>query len=50
MSETFKTGEKPGAGLYICLVCGKTIRLEHGGEPLPPCPICGAEVYRKQEE
>lgn len=34
------TGDKPGAGVYICNSCGQAVTLENDDEELPPCPSC----------
>ncbi|MFH2036945.1 MAG: hypothetical protein ABIJ45_11120 [Candidatus Zixiibacteriota bacterium] len=42
-----KTGSKPGLGIYLCLRCGKLLRLDQKNDRLPPCPKCYYTVYRK---
>jgi rubrerythrin len=41
-----KTGEQPGAGLYVCSNCGALIRLEDHDDALPPCPNCEGTEFR----
>jgi len=41
-----KTGEQPGAGLYVCSGCGALIRLEDRDDALPPCPNCEGTEFR----
>lgn len=43
----YKTGEKPGKGLYICSSCGQKVRLDDNTDKLPPCPRCGKTTFRK---
>lgn len=38
-----RTGDEPGAGIYICRRCGYAVRLDNG-KPLPMCPICAASI------
>lgn len=34
------TGEKPGAGSYICDNCGQEVTLDEDSDTMPPCPRC----------
>lgn len=43
----YKTGEKPGMGVYVCLECGQIVRLDDNTDVLPPCPKCSNTTYRK---
>ncbi len=40
------TGEKPGIGVYMCLICSQTIILFNGVETLPPCPKCHGSEFQ----
>ncbi|MBS1714191.1 MAG: hypothetical protein JST30_07625 [Armatimonadetes bacterium] len=39
------TGEKPGAGTYICTNCGTSVILDDDDDRLPPCPKCQGTDY-----
>ena len=39
------TGEKPGAGAYICNNCGQIVVLDDDADTLPPCPKCEGTEY-----
>ncbi|HCT94200.1 MAG TPA: hypothetical protein DIC44_05230 [Rikenellaceae bacterium] len=41
----YKTGEKPGKGLYRCTTCGQVIRLDDQTDTLPPCPKCHGATW-----
>ncbi|MHA5207335.1 hypothetical protein R5R49_07145 [Oenococcus oeni] len=43
----FKSGDKPGAGRYKCLTCGKIIYLFKNSDVLPSCPECKAANWVK---
>lgn len=43
----YKTGEKPGKGIYICTVCGTTVTLDDTTDTLPPCPKCDNTTFRR---
>jgi exosome complex RNA-binding protein Csl4 len=43
----YRTGEKPGKGLYQCTKCDQTVRLDDDSDTLPPCPKCDNTEYRK---
>ena len=43
----YKTGEKPGMGVYVCLECGQSVRLDDNTDVLPPCPKCSTTTYSK---
>lgn len=43
----YKTGEKPGKGLYKCTHCGQLVRLDDNTDTLPPCPKCDKTTYTK---
>ena len=43
----YTTGEKPGIGYYICVYCGKVVRLDDSTDVLPPCPRCHNTKYKK---
>lgn len=43
----YKTGEKPGKGLYICMSCHQVIQLDDDSDTLPPCPKCHTTEFRK---
>ncbi len=40
-----KAGERPGPGRYICIDCGREIRLDRVDEDLVRCPTCACETY-----
>ena len=37
---SFKCGQKPGAGRYICVDCGEDLVLNDDTDKLPPCAKC----------
>lgn len=39
------TGEKPGAGTYVCTNCGQTVTLDDLDDTLPPCPRCDGTEF-----
>lgn len=43
----YKTGEKPGKGIYYCTRCGQKVVLDDNSDTLPPCPKCSNTTYRK---
>jgi len=43
----YKTGEKPGIGVYKCTKCGELVRLNDSTDVLPPCPKCHNTSYVK---
>lgn len=42
---TAKAGEKPGPGRFICIDCGKEVRIGSTDEDLVKCPTCACEMY-----
>ena len=46
----FKTGRKPGPGIYVCTVCGDKVVLQNAQEALPLCSSCGATTFEKENE
>ena len=44
---TYKTGEKPGKGIYACTNCDKLVKLDDDTDTLPPCPKCNGTTYYK---
>ncbi|MBE6507930.1 MAG: hypothetical protein E7Z77_00805 [Methanobrevibacter sp.] len=45
---TFRSGQKPGVGTYICSNCNQEIILDDSNDVLPPCPNCnGVEFFKK---
>jgi hypothetical protein len=41
------TGEKPGAGTYMCTICEDTVTLDDPNDKLPSCPMCGNTEFEK---
>lgn len=40
----FLIGQRPGAGTYLCVKCGRwSVTLHSHDEALPPCENCGIE-------
>ncbi|HTX61255.1 MAG TPA: hypothetical protein VMC48_03025 [Methanobacterium sp.] len=37
---TYKCGQKPGAGRYVCTKCGEDLNLDQDTDRLPPCAEC----------
>lgn len=44
-SKTAKAGEKPGPGRYICIDCGREVRVDSTDADLVKCPTCACEMY-----
>lgn len=44
---TYKTGEKPGKGTYVCTICGHTVVLDDDTDTLPPCKKCNGVEFTK---
>lgn len=45
----YRTGERPGKGLYKCVSCGEVVKLDDDSDTLPPCPSCDGTVWTKIE-
>lgn len=45
----YVSGEKPGEGTYICVMCYLELIIERENEQLPECPDCKAGIYKKIE-
>ncbi|KNZ40393.1 zinc ribbon-containing protein [Acetobacterium bakii] len=43
----YKTGEKPGKGIYQCTKCPQQVVLNDDSDTLPPCPKCGHTEFIK---
>lgn len=43
----YRTGQKPGKGIYQCIRCGVTVTLDDNTDTLPPCPKCHETLYIK---
>lgn len=44
---TFKSGQKSGAGTYICINCNQEIILDDNNDVIPPCPKCNGVNFTK---
>lgn len=44
----YNAGDKPGAGRYLCLGCGKVLVLKENTDTLPRCRLCKWSEYRKE--
>lgn len=40
------TGEAPGKGEYICVICEEVVALKNDSDALPRCPRCDATTFR----
>lgn len=45
--KSYKCGEKPGIGRYICTNCGIDLFLDDNRDILPPCPHCKKCTFEK---
>ena len=45
---TYKCGEKPGKGWYVCIACGEDLYLDQDTDTLPPCAKCEKCEFRKK--
>lgn len=43
----YVSGEKPGRGVYMCMMCRLELIIESDNEALPKCPDCDGGVYKK---
>lgn len=43
----FECGNKPGAGMYMCTSCGKTLTLDDSVDVLPPCSSCSGCKFKR---
>lgn len=43
----YASGEKPGIGIYICVMCYLELVIESDNEVLPECPDCKVGIYKK---
>ena len=48
-ASLYHTGEITGPGTLICSNCGNTLSF-HKTEPIPPCPKCQGEEYRRGDD
>lgn len=44
----YRTGEKPGKGVYKCVSCNATVVLDDTTDTLPPCPKCHNTYWIKK--
>jgi len=44
---SYKCGEKPGIGVYICTNCGSPKELNDATDTLPPCSVCNNCEFTK---
>ncbi|MCP4704585.1 MAG: zinc ribbon-containing protein [candidate division Zixibacteria bacterium] len=44
---SYKTGQKPGVGFYLCTRCGKRLFLDNIKDRIPPCPRCYNTSFRR---
>jgi predicted KAP-like P-loop ATPase len=47
---TFRSGQKPGVGTYICINCNQKIMLDDIKDVLPPCPNCNGVNFTKDNK
>ncbi|WP_455714124.1 zinc ribbon-containing protein [Anaerosporobacter sp.] len=47
MANTYKSGEKPGKGTYICTNCNNDVNLDDETDTLPPCSKCNNGEFTK---
>ncbi|NYT06130.1 MAG: zinc ribbon-containing protein [Methanomicrobiales archaeon] len=40
-----KAGEKVGPGKYVCIDCGREIKIDSVDKDLVKCPTCACETY-----
>ena len=45
---TYKCGEKPGKGWYVCLKCEEDLYLDENTDTLPPCAKCSGCEFKKK--
>jgi len=45
---TYKCGEKPGRGKYVCTKCREDLYLDDDTDTLPPCARCNGCVFEKK--
>ncbi|WP_165394863.1 hypothetical protein [Methanofollis fontis] len=44
----YTCGDRPGAGRYTCLGCGKVLTLDDDTDTLPPWSVCKGNKNRKE--
>jgi ribosomal protein L37AE/L43A len=44
-SKKVKAGERVGPGKYICIDCGREIKIDKVDQDLVKCPTCACETY-----
>lgn len=44
---SYKCGEKPGKGRYICIKCNEDLVLDDNSDKLPPCAKCNGCEFEK---
>ena len=44
---SYKCGQKPGIGRYVCRKCGEDLYLDNSSDPLPPCSKCHNCTFEK---
>lgn len=47
---TVQSGQKPGAGTYICINCNQEIMLDDNNDIIPPCPKCNGVNFTKSNK
>jgi len=45
----YVSGEKPGVGTYMCMMCYLELIIENDNEKLPKCPDCKTGIYKKMD-
>lgn len=45
VSKKVKAGEKVGPGRYVCIDCGREIKIDEVDRDLVKCPTCACETY-----
>lgn len=43
----YVSGERPGVGIYMCVMCYSELVIKSDDEILPECPDCKIGIYEK---
>jgi len=43
----YVSGERPGVGIYMCVMCFSKLVIKSDDEILPECPDCNIGIYEK---
>ena len=47
--KIYRTGNKPGIGIYICIECNENLQLDGKRDKLPPCARCFSTKFIQEQ-